>query len=140
MVFHTPPRSQLTRVSRNAFRAAVLTTSGASLEKLNSKLHFSAGRGSARCSTFCREDDHRLRRLFSLLRVAGAFDIRYLRYRAPPREQLRNRLQRVAFIAIPAERDLLLARAKRERVVQDEVEKANRRPTDRPTRHPSLLI
>ena len=28
----------------------------------------------------------------------------------------------------------ILARAKRERVVQDEVEKANRRPTD-PTRH-----
>ena len=34
----------------------------------------------------------------------------------------------------------VLARAKRERVVQDGVEKANRRPTDRPTRHPSLLI
>ena len=35
-----------------------------------------------------------------------------------------------------------MARAKRERVVQDEVEKANRRPTDptRPTRHPSLLL
>ena len=34
-------------------------------------------------------------------------------------------------------RSSLLARAKRERVVQDEVEKANRRPTDRhgPTRH-----
>ena len=30
--------------------------------------------------------------------------------------------------------DRFLARAKRERVVQDEVEKANRRPTD-PTRH-----
>ena len=28
-------------------------------------------------------------------RVAGAYDIRYLRYRAPPREQLRNRSQRV---------------------------------------------
>ena len=34
---------------------------------------------------------------------------------------------------------LLMARAKRERVVQDGVEKANRRP-DRPTRHPSLLL
>ena len=37
----------------------------------------------------------------------------------------------------------LMARAKRERVVQDEVEKANRRPTDptRPdtTRHPKRL-
>ena len=31
-------------------------------------------------------------------------------------------------------RVFLMARAKRERVVQDEVEKANRRPTD-PTRH-----
>jgi len=29
----------------------------------------------------------------------------------------------------------VMARAKRERVVQDEVEKANRRPTDRPDRH-----
>ena len=28
----------------------------------------------------------------------------------------------------------VVARAKRERVVQDEVEKPNRRPTDRPTR------
>ena len=36
-------------------------------------------------------------------------------------------------------RFMILARAKRERVVQDGVEKANRRPT-RPTRHPSLLI
>ena len=36
----------------------------------------------------------------------------------------------------------LMARAKRERVVQDEVEKANRRPTDPTdtTRHPSLLL
>ena len=32
----------------------------------------------------------------------------------------------------------VLARAKRERVVQDEVEKANPRPTD-PTRHPKRL-
>ena len=35
--------------------------------------------------------------------------------------------------------DRLMARAKRERVVQDEVEKANRRPTD-PARPPSLLL
>ena len=48
----------------------------------NSKLHFSAGRGSARCLTLCRQDDHGQRRLFVLLCVAGAFDIRYLRYRA----------------------------------------------------------
>ena len=34
----------------------------------------------------------------------------------------------------------VLARAKRERVVQDGVEKANRRPTDDATRPPSLLL
>ena len=83
----------------------------------NSKLHFSAGRGSARCSTLCRQDDHGQRRLFVLLCVAGAFDIRHLRYRAPPREQLRNPLIKHS-VAISTERGVLF-RANHFRVATD---------------------